>query len=399
MAVPAKASEAPGTGLRRVGVVGAGQLARMMGEAASPLDLELVVLAERVGEPACSLAAQVLVGTPSDQAAMRALTEACDVITFDHELVDLDILGQLEADGAVVRPSPSALRFACDKAAMRVELESAGIAIPRYLVLAPGESGGERFAEEVGLPLVVKTATGGYDGRGVHIAEDGVALTSLISELHAAGTTALLEELVPIERELAALVVRGANGEVAAWPAVETVQVDGMCQQVEAPGELPDALRAEAEAIARAVAKAVGLVGVMAVELFEVGGRLIVNELAMRPHNTGHWTIEGAISSQFENHLRAVLGLPLGSTAMAAPCVAMVNLLGPADGSDPRDLLPEALAVEGAHVHLYGKEARPGRKLGHVTTLGTTSHETLERAWQAAIALKSERKEPRRGAS
>ncbi|MEI6453197.1 MAG: 5-(carboxyamino)imidazole ribonucleotide synthase [Actinomycetes bacterium] len=394
MLTPAKASEPSTQGLKTLGIVGAGQLARMLIEAASPLDLQIVVLAQADGEPATLGASRTIVGLASDPKAMAALAEACDVITFDHELVDLEILSRLEAEGTAIRPAPSALRYACNKADMRVKLSEADIACPRFLVLEPGQdfSLAEDFASMVGLALVVKAATGGYDGRGVFMPESLDELRQIIDELHQESITVLLEERVVIRRELAALVVRGIDGSLVTWPTVETVQIDGMCQQVEAPGDLPEAIHEQASRIAAELAHSLGLVGVMAVELFETEDGLLVNELAMRPHNTGHWTIEGAVTSQFENHLRAVLGLSLGSSEMTAAAVAMVNLLGPEDGSEPRDRLHEALAVKGAHLHLYGKAARPGRKLGHVTTLGSERHEVLERAWQASTALGTQRK-------
>jgi 5-(carboxyamino)imidazole ribonucleotide synthase len=197
----------------------------------------------------------------------------------------------------------------------------------------------------------------------------------------------LVEELVPLDAELAVLVARRPDGRAEQWPAVATAQVDGVCREVLVPGELTPGLAAAAADLGQRVAEVARSTGVLAVELFAVGDRLLVNELAARPHNTGHWTIEGSVTSQFENHLRGVLDLPLGSTGPTAPHVACVNVFGAADGTDPADRLALALAVPGAHVHLYGKQARPGRKLGHVTVCGDDPTDVRRRAWTAARSL------------
>lgn len=393
-------------GIRSVGIVGAGQLARMMCESAAALGIPPVVLAEHLGDAATGMAPEVVVGVPTVEKDLRALAERCDVLTFDHEQVDLGLLAVLESEGAVVRPGVGTLEMAVDKARMRTRLADAGVPVPAFGVLAGprGGSGGgagsasarkiERtmgmlsaFAELHGWPVVVKATRGGYDGKGVWpVAHPGEA-EAVCRRAAAAGTHLLVEEMVAIDAELAVLVARRPDGQVVAWPAVETAQVDGVCREVLVPGRLDPDVAGEAVALARRVAEVAGSVGVLAVELFWSAGRLVVNEVAARPHNSGHWTIEGAVTSQFENHLRAILDLPLGTTAQTAPYIASVNVFGPQDRSDPAGRLGGALEVKGAHVHLYGKEARPGRKLGHVTVCGSSANDVRARAWSAARAL------------
>ena len=375
-----------------VGIVGAGQLARMTCEAASPLDVAVTVLAERPSDAAAAVATDALVGAPSDEAAVRSLADRCQVVTFDHEQVDVDLLTALEDNGFVVRPAPRTLRMAVDKAAMRRRLSGTGVPVPAHVVLEEASTGVwteavARFADVHGWPIVLKAVRGGYDGKGVWPAGGIEEVRAVCEQAAAAGVRLLVEEHVAIDAELAVLVARRPGGEEVTWPAVETVQVGGVCREVLLPGRLDPATAAEAQALAGRVADVAGSTGVMAVEMFLAGGRLLVNELAARPHNSGHWTIEGAVTSQFENHLRAVLDLPLGSTTATAPAVASVNVLGGPLGTDPADGLAAALAVDGAHVHLYGKEPRPGRKLGHVTVCGDHAEEVRARAWRAARAL------------
>jgi 5-(carboxyamino)imidazole ribonucleotide synthase len=242
----------------------------------------------------------------------------------------------------------------------------------------------EPFGAQHGWPLVLKTARGGYDGKGVWVVDDMAGAAAVLEPLSG---RVLVEALVPFEAELAVMVARRPSGETVAWPATETTQVDGVCREVLVPGRLPPDVVDEATVLGQRVADIAGAVGVLAVELFWSVGVLMVNEIAARPHNSGHWTIEGAVTSQFENHLRAVLDLPLGSTAPQHARVANVNVFGGPEGTDPVALLPLGLAVEGAHVHLYGKEARSGRKLGHVTVCGDDADDVRVRAWAAAWAL------------
>jgi 5-(carboxyamino)imidazole ribonucleotide synthase len=363
----------------------------MAAEAASALGLSVAVLAEHPDDAACAVAAEVLVGSPLVEADLRALAARSEVITFDHEQVDLSILRTLAADGVLIRPGLPTLEMATDKAHMRSVLAAAGIPVPAHLVLDAGPLGHPAPAAEIAAfaarhawPLVLKTARGGYDGKGVWIVEDLAEVARVTAPL--AGRL-LIEEMVPFQAELAVMVARRPSGEMVTWPAVETAQVDGVCREVLVPGRLPPDVVERARALGQSVAEIAGAVGVLAVELFWSGGVLMVNEIAARPHNSGHWTIEGALTSQFENHLRAVLDLPLGSPAPQHDQVASVNIFGGAEGEDPLALLPGGLTIEGAHVHLYGKATRPGRKLGHVTVCGDDAGEVRERAWAAAVAL------------
>ena len=359
----------------------------MAGEAASALGLSMAVLAEHPDDAACGVAAEVVLGSPFVATDLQAFAARCDVVTFDHEQVDLDLVAQVAAAGTVVRPGAATLEFAVDKAHMRTVLDQAGVPVPAYQVVDEGPDAldaVERFAATHGWPVMVKAARGGYDGKGVWPVADRAEAAAVIESV--AGQV-VVEELLPLNAELAVVVARRPSGASAAWPAVETAQVGGVCREVLVPGRISADVLDAASALGQKVAEIAGGVGVMAVELFWSGGRLLVNEVATRPHNSGHWTMEGAVTSQFENHVRSVLDLPLGSTAPQHPQVASVNVFGGPEGADPAELLARGLAVEGAHVHLYGKSARPGRKLGHVTVCGDEADVVRARAWSAAIAL------------
>jgi 5-(carboxyamino)imidazole ribonucleotide synthase len=370
----------------------------MAGESASALGLSMVVLAERADDAACAIAAEVLLGSPLIEDDLRALAARAGVVTFDHEQVDLEAVRALEAEGVVVRPGLSTLEMAVDKAHMRAALVRAKLPVPAHTVLERGPGGDHgaltdeiaRFARTHGWPVVLKSARGGYDGKGVWPVDDAAEAAAVLAPFSG---TLLVEEKVPFSAELAVMVARRPSGETVTWPATETAQVGGVCREVLVPGRLPPGVVDRARDLGRRVAEIAGAVGVLAVELFLVDGDLLVNEIAARPHNSGHWTMEGAVTSQFENHLRAVLDLPLGSTAPQHEQVASVNIFGGPDGENPRDLLPDGLALEGAHVHLYGKEARPGRKLGHVTVCGSDAGVVRARAWTAALALGTPRPE------
>jgi 5-(carboxyamino)imidazole ribonucleotide synthase len=365
----------------------------MVGEAASALGLSMVVLAEHPDDAACDVAAEVVIGSPLVESELRALAARCEVVTFDHEQVDLSLLRTLVAEGVVVRPGVATLEVAVDKAHMRRVLVAADIAVPAHIVVDLEEGGPQNraveaigaFAADHGWPVVLKAVRGGYDGKGVWPVDELAAAAEVVDHLRG---SVLVEEMVPLRAELAIMVARRPSGEAVAWPAVETAQVGGVCREVLVPGRLPPELMAEAVTLGQRVAGIVEAVGVLAVELFwSTDGRLLVNEIAARPHNSGHWTIEGAVTSQFENHLRAVLDLPLGTTSLQHARVASVNIFGGVTGEDPVALLPGGLAVAGAHVHLYGKEGRPGRKLGHVTVCGDDAIDVRGRAWAAALAM------------
>jgi 5-(carboxyamino)imidazole ribonucleotide synthase len=329
-----------------------------------------------------------MLGSPFSGADIRDFARRCRVVTFDHEQVDLEAVAALAEAGAVVRPDASTLELAVDKAHMRTVLDGAGVPVPAYAVIDNGPGAADAVVGFAGAhggwPVMVKAARGGYDGKGVWPVADRAEAEEVLSHIEG---RIVVEELVPLQAELAVMVARRPSGAAVAWPAVETAQLGGVCREVLVPGRLAPEVLENASALGQKVAEIAGAVGVMAVELFWSDGRLLVNEVATRPHNSGHWTIEGAVTSQFENHVRAVLDLPLGSTAPQHAQVASVNVFGGLLGEDPARLRERGLAVEGAHVHLYGKAPRPGRKLGHVTVCGDEAELVRARAWSAALAL------------
>lgn len=372
-----------------VGIVGAGQLARMTLPAAIPLDVEIRLLAERADDSAAVMSKHVRIGSPGSLDDLRGFAETCDVLTFDHELVDAAALRQVADDGHVVRPSPEIVNLVQDKQRQREAMARLGLPIPAFSIVREVESI-TAFGAEHGWPVVVKAIRGGYDGRGVWVIDDIDAAENLVTRIGAM-TSLLVEAWVPIEREVALIIARRPNGETATFPLVETVQKDGICRELRVPVEVDATIAAEAKRIARVIAEDIALEGLLAVELFVAGGKVIVNELAARPHNSGHFSIEGCGTSQFAQHLRAVLDWPLGDTGLMAPVVVTVNLLGGNSAVDPRDRLRHALSMPRCYPHLYGKEHRPGRKVGHVTALGDDRAETLARARRcAAILLRDE---------
>lgn len=366
------------TGLPVVGMIGGGQLARMTHQAAIALGQSLRVLANDVDESAALVAADVQLGSHTDLAALRTFAKSCDVVTFDHEHVPGEHIRALTAEGHKVFPGADALRYAQDKHQMRRRLSELGAPVPRWAPIATAAE-----LVEFGLPAVVKTARGGYDGRGVFVVND----VEEIIDLLASGAELIVEEKAELRRELAVQVARSPYGQVAVYPVVETVQRDGICVEVLAPApDLPEDVATGAQELAIRIANELGVVGLLAVELFDTPQGLVINELAMRPHNSGHWTIEGARTSQFEQHLRAVLDYPMGDTSLAAPAVVMVNVLGgPEGGMSIDERLHHLMAAEpGVKVHLYGKQTRPGRKIGHITALGPDLADCRRRAARAA---------------
>ncbi|WP_432903440.1 5-(carboxyamino)imidazole ribonucleotide synthase [Micromonospora matsumotoense] len=378
------------TGLPVVGMVGGGQLARMTHQAAIALGQSLRVLALTPDDGAALVAADVQYGDHTDLAALRTFAKGCDVVTFDHEHVPTEHIRALAAEGVKLFPPADALLHAQDKRVMRERLGALGAPNPAWRpVDAPADL--LAFGAEQGWPVVLKAARGGYDGRGVWLVDDAGQAAELAATLLAGGTSLIVEERVALRRELAVQVARSPFGQVAAYPVVETVQRDGICVEVLAPAPgLPEELAVAAQQLAIDLATALGVVGLLAVELFQTDAGLVVNELAMRPHNSGHWTIEGARTSQFEQHLRAVLDYPMGDTALTAPVVVMANVLGGEPGGISLDeRLHHLFAAEpGARVHLYGKQVRPGRKIGHVTVLGNDLDDVRARAARAARWLR-----------
>lgn len=367
-----------------VGVVGAGQLARMMIPAAVQLGIELRVLAEADGMSA--QLAQTAVGDYRDAATVLEFARGVDVLTFDHEHVPQDVLRAVVDAGIRVAPGPDALLFAQDKREMRRRMSELGAPQPDW---APVDSDDDlqAFLDGHGGAAILKTAKGGYDGKGVRrVTSVTDARDWIDAAVSGEGPQLLVEELVDFTRELSQQLARSIRGEIVSWPLVETVQRDSVCAEVYAPARAGagDARKRAAEAaeIAHLIAEGVGVTGVMAVELFETAdGRVLVNELAMRPHNSGHWTIEGSTTSQFEQHLRAVLDLPLGTADMVRPAAVMVNVLGGPSSGRMEDVYANALAAcPDVHFHSYAKTARPGRKVGHVTAIGDDVQRVADRA-------------------
>ena len=369
-------------------MVGAGQLARMTSQAATGLGVGFRVLAGSAAESAAQVAAGTWLGDYRSLADLREFAAGCDVITFDHEHVPDAHLAALEQEGVHVRPAAAALRFTQDKLAMRERLTGLGVACPRF---APVRDLAEveEFADGA-WPVVLKAVSGGYDGKGVWVCESAAEAAEVLAH----GIDCVIaEEYVAFERELAVLAARSPHRQGAVYPVVQTVQRDGICREVIAPAPgLAPGRAAQAQELALRIAEELGVTGLLAVEMFETPAGLLVNELAMRPHNCGHWTIEGARTSQFEQHLRAVLDLPLGSPAMAAPVAVMANVLG-GDDADVYDRYIHVMAADPAvKVHMYGKPVRPGRKIGHVTVTGDRDHtglaELADRARRAASYLR-----------
>ncbi|MXQ64697.1 5-(carboxyamino)imidazole ribonucleotide synthase [Actinomadura rayongensis] len=370
-----------------VGMAGGGQLARMTQQAAIALGVPLRVLAGDPAESAAQVVSDVRLGDDRSLPDLLAFAKGCDVVTFDHEHVPGAHIQAVEAAGVPCRPGPDALLNAQDKGVMRERLSALGVPCPAFARVPADDPAGflTAFAREHGSPFVLKAARGGYDGKGVWVTGD----VELAARLQAEGVDLLVEEKVPFRRELAALVARSPYGQGAAYPVVETVQEDGICVEVIAPAPgLSEERAAQAQSLALDVAERLGVTGLLAVELFETADGVLVNELAMRPHNSGHWTIDGSRTSQFEQHLRAVLDLPLGSTEPTAPYTVMANVLG---GDDP-DVFPRYFHVmahdPGVKIHLYGKESRPGRKIGHVNVSGSDLADLRERARHAADFLR-----------
>lgn len=376
-----------------VTMIGGGQLARMTHQAAIALGQCLRILAATPDDPAAQVSADVVIGSHDDLDALRTAAAGATAVTFDHEGVPLTLLATLEAEGVIVRPPSAALHFAQDKLAMRRRLAELGLPVPDFADLSGPDARAEliRFGEEHDWQIVLKAIRGGYDGRGVWLLSDREAALEVFDAQHT-DTTLIAEERVQMRRELSAMIGRSPFGQGVAWPVVETVQRKGQCAVVIAPAPDLDPQVAEAaQQMSLRLAAELGVVGVMAMELFETTeGGLLVNELAMRPHNSGHWSMDGAVTGQFEQHIRAVLDYPLGDPSPRAPVTVMANILGAEDA--PTMSMDERLhhlmaRMPDAKVHLYGKGERPDRKIGHVNIVGTdqdSSPDVRERAERAA---------------
>lgn len=370
-------------------MVGGGQLARMTHQAAIALGQSLRILATEADDGAALVAADVYLGQPTDLDALRRFAKGCDVVTFDHELVPGEHIRALAAAGDNVHPSADALRYAQDKRAMRERLGELGIAVPDWQPVRTVAEIAE-FAGAPGRrwPVICKAARGGYDGRGVWLVNNPEEAAAAVGT----GAELLVEERLELRRELAVQLARSPFGQVAVYPVVQTVQGDGICHEVLAPApDLPAEAAIRIQELAITIADELDLVGLLAVELFDTADGIQVNELAMRPHNSGHWTIEGSRTSQFEQHLRAVLDYPLGACGLTAPAAATANVLAGPDHLGQRldERLHHLFAAEPeVKVHLYGKRHRPGRKIGHVTALGDDLAEVRARAARSARLLR-----------
>jgi len=370
--------------LGRLGVVGGGQLARMMVPAAARLGFEIAVLDPTPASPGGQLAHDQIVGGLDDADALRALVESCDLTTFEIEAIDADVLASLAADGHRIHPAPATLACIQDKLTQKQRFEAAGIPTSPF---EPLDSPDARALVEFGLPVVQKARRGGYDGRGVAVFTDTVVEEKVLQ------APSLMERYVDFRCELAVLVTRSTTGEVATWPVVEMVfdERANVLDLLLAPARVDASVAERARKIAIAAVEALDGVGVFGVELFLTHtDEILVNEIAPRPHNSGHWTIEACRPCQFEQHVRAVAGLPLGSTEQHSAAV-MVNLLGEADarGTPTAAGLEAALSVPGASLHLYGKHSvSPFRKMGHLTITAKTLDEALAMAERARAELR-----------
>ena len=360
-----------------VGVIGAGQLARMSIAPATALGVDLLLLAADSKDSGAQITNHI-VGDYKDLETVRAFAKKCDVVTFEHELIPLSIVKALEADGVVVRPSSSAFVYSQDKAAMREKLSS--FPSPHWQIVTSSD-------EVHDFPVIAKAISGGYDGRGVWKVSDAKELAALLQQT----PKLLIEELVDFDYEIAVMVARSPHGQATTWAPTQTIQEDGICTMTISPApHLSVALSEKAQKIALDVAAAVGVVGVMAVELFVKGENLFINELAMRPHNSGHWTIDGSHTSQFEQHLRAVLDLPLGDPSMSAPLAVMGNVLGGDKPDMYRPYLHLMARTPALKFHHYKKEVRPGRKIGHVTMVGENLVELTQEVQHALDYMSGE---------
>ncbi|MCP3820504.1 5-(carboxyamino)imidazole ribonucleotide synthase [Streptomyces sp. A3M-1-3] len=367
-------------------MVGGGQLARMTHEAGIPLGIRFKLLSDTPQDSAAQVVSDVVIGDYRDLDTLRAFARGCDVITFDHEHVPIEHLRALEADGIPVRPGPEALVHAQDKGVMRAKLDEIGAPCPRHRIVADPADVTAFAAEGDGFPVILKTVRGGYDGKGVWFVRSEADAEAPFR----AGVPVLAEEKVDFRRELAANIVRSPHGQAVAYPVVESVQVDGVCDTVIAPApDLAGELAGQAQQLALRIAQELGVVGHLAVELFETtDGRILVNELAMRPHNSGHWTQDGAVTSQFANHVRAILDLPLGDPRPRVRWTVMANVLG-GDYPDMYAAYLHCMARDPQlKIHMYGKDVKQGRKVGHVNTYGDDLDDVIERARHAAGYLR-----------
>ena len=368
--------------MKRVGVIGGGQLAWMMGGAANKLGLDLIVQTPSSNDPAVSIAQDIVLANIDDAHATEILAKKSDVITFENEFVNLEALSLLANQGVCFRPKLDALSPLLDKYHQRCYLKNLGLPVPQFFALENQENLISKI-DDLGFPLVLKSRRHGYDGQGTFIIHDLATLQEKIDLNHNTNTTYLIEEFIPFERELAVIAARSVDGEVVIYPVVETQQEQQVCRRVIAPAHITPDQAAAAEAIASTLLNSLEVVGVFGIDLFlTADGQVLVNEIAPRTHNSGHFSLDACETSQFEQHLRAICGLPLGNPALQCAGTVMVNLLGYENSqSDYQNQRQQLAAIPQAHVHWYGKtESRPGRKLGHVTVLLNNHDQTTAQA-------------------
>jgi 5-(carboxyamino)imidazole ribonucleotide synthase len=324
---------------------------------AAALGIDLVLLAQSATDSGAQVAA-FEVGDYRDLVQVREFAKKCDLLTFEHELIPISVIRALENEGVKFYPTSESFIYSQDKAAMREKL--ANYLAPKWQVVT-------KASEILEFPVIAKSISGGYDGRGVWKVNSEGELAAILLE----NPKLLVEELIDFDFEISVMVARSPHGQAATWAPTQTVQSDGICTMTIAPApDLSEALGQQAQQIALSIAAEIKLVGVMAVEMFVKGEQLFINELAMRPHNSGHWTIDGSVTSQFEQHLRAILDLPLGDTSMSAKYAVMGNVLGGDKQDMYRPYLHLLARTPKLKVHQYRKEVKPGRKIGHVTLLG-----------------------------
>jgi len=372
-----------------LGIIGGGQLAKMLTQAASQFGCDVVILERNHHSPAANLATETVIGDWDNPDSLLGLGSLVDVVTLENEFVDADSLFALEQFGHPLWPTSATVRIVQDKLLQKRALADAGLPVPQFAP-APDEPSVLAAAQKFGWPMLLKKRRNGYDGKGNFTLRSAADIDQAWTQLGGDTNLLFVEEFCPFTLELAMMITRSRTGEVACYPVVETIQRDHICHLVKAPASVPAEIAARATDIARKAVETVGCVGTMSVEMFLTkDGNILINELAPRVHNSGHYTIEACVCSQFENHIRAVLGWPLGSTAMRTPAAVMVNLLGAAKGTGVPHGLSEALAIPGAHPHIYGKSlSAPGRKMGHVTALGETVNEALATAQRAAKLIR-----------
>ncbi|MCI0454371.1 MAG: 5-(carboxyamino)imidazole ribonucleotide synthase [Candidatus Dadabacteria bacterium] len=373
---------------KTIGIIGGGQLARMTAMAAYRIGLDIAILDPESDSPAGQIAHIKLVGSLNDISMLEELARVSNLLTLENEFVDAPLLEHIESIGIPVLPTAHTVRLIQDKLLQKQVLEKNGIGVPHFMpVSSPDDI--NKAGEKLGWPLVLKTRRNGYDGRGNVLINEPNKIHLSFKNLEETKSPLMVEAFIPFKKELAVIVARSANGEIVIYPVVETIQRNHICHIVKVPGDFSASVSQEATKVARQAIESVDGIGIFGVEMFLLeDDRVLINELAPRPHNSGHYTIDACISSQYENHLRAILGLPLGSPAMIAPAAVMVNLLGDRDGAANVNGLENALSAQATYVHIYGKRlTRPGRKMGHVTALGQNIDEALEKAKRAASLI------------